>query len=275
MHIVRWPRKRVELTPEARQKLDEFFGTFAGASTPLLLLDYDGTLAGFRVNRFTAQPWAGVRELLKKIQDNGRTRTAVISGRPASEIGLMLALDPPLEVWGLHGAERLYPDGRRELEEASPEVLKALEELRVQLRRDAFGGLFEDKPNAAVMHWRGHTPRQARMIERKTRALFEPMAQLDGLSLLEFESGVELRAGRDKGGAVRAILEETGNGNPVTFVGDDLTDEAAFRAVNEAAGPHLSVMMRREWRETAAEVWLRPPEELRFFLEKWLRTVST
>ena len=263
------------MTPEARQKLDEFFGTFAGASTPLLLLDYDGTLAGFRVNRFTARPWAGVRELLKKIQDNGRTRTAVITGRPASEIGLMLALDPPLEVWGLHGAERLYPDGRRELEEASPEVLKALEELRVQLRRDAFGGLFEDKPNAAVMHWRGHTPRQARMIERKTRALFEPMAQLDGLSLLEFEAGVELRAGRDKGGAVRAILEETGNGNPVTFVGDDLTDEAAFRAVNEAAGPHLSVMMRREWRETAAEVWLRPPEELRFFLEKWLRTVST
>ena len=83
----------------------------------------------------------------------------------------LLGLDPPLEVWGLHGAERLYPDGRRELEEASPEVLKALEELRVQLRRDAFGGLFEDKPNAAVMHWRGHTPRQARMIETQdTRA---------------------------------------------------------------------------------------------------------
>jgi trehalose-phosphatase len=144
----------------------------------------------------------------------------------------------------------------------------------VQLKRDAFGGLFEDKPNAAVMHWRGHTPKQAAMIERKTRALFEPMAQLEGLSLLEFEAGVELRAGRDKGGAVRAILEEAGNENPVTFVGDDLTDEAGFRAVNEATGPHLSVMMRREWRETAAEVWLRPPEDLRFFLNRWLSAVG-
>lgn len=199
---------------------------------------------------------------------------AVITGRPAGEIETMLALDSPLEVWGLHGAERLYPDGRRELQPVSPAVLGALAELRVQLSRDAFGGLFEDKPNAAVMHWRGRTPGQARFIECKTRALFEPLAQLDGLSLLEFEAGLELRAGRDKGGAVKAILEESGSGNPVTFVGDDLTDEVAFRAVNEAEGPHLSVLMRRERRESAAEVWLRPPEELRFFLEKWLKAVS-
>ena len=54
----------------------------------------------------------------------------VITGRPAKEIAPLLrgyppVVDPMLEVWGLHGAERLYPDGRRELEEAPPETQRS------------------------------------------------------------------------------------------------------------------------------------------------------
>lgn len=255
---------------DAKKKLDRFFGALRSPPTALLLLDYDGTMAGFRLDRFKARPWAGVAELLDCIQREGRTRIAVITGRPAEEIPPMLGLDPQPEVWGLHGAERLFPNGRRVLEQPAPAVRRALADLRAQLTRDALGGLFEDKPNAAVMHWRGRTPQQARLIEKKTRALFEPLAKLDGLRLLRFESGLELRAGRDKGGAVEAIIAETAKGTPVTYLGDDLTDEAAFRAVNEAKGPHVSVLMRREPRKTDAEVWLRPPGDLRWFLERWI-----
>jgi trehalose-6-phosphatase len=50
------------------EKIRTFFAGFAGKVTPLLLLDYDGTLAPFRVDRFLARPWAGVRELLTRIQ---------------------------------------------------------------------------------------------------------------------------------------------------------------------------------------------------------------
>ncbi len=181
----------------------------------------------------------------------------------------MLEFERPPEVWGLHGAERLYSNGRRVLEKQAPAVREALEGLRRKLHRDALGGLFEDKPNAAVMHWRGRTPEEARLIERKTRQLFEPMAKRYGLRLLEFSAGLELRAGRDKGGAVREIIRESAEGAPVTYLGDDLTDEAAFVAVNEAKGPHLSVLMRAEKRKTAADVWLRPPEEMRMFLRRW------
>ncbi|MFZ1012146.1 MAG: trehalose-phosphatase, partial [Terracidiphilus sp.] len=218
---------------------------------------------------------AGVRELLGQIQRQGRTRVAVITGRPAEEIPPMLGLDPQPEVWGLHGAERLYPNGRRVLEQSPPAVRRALADLRARLNRDALGGLFEDKPNAAVMHWRGRAPQQARLIEKKTRALFEPLAKLDGLRLLRFESGLELRAGRDKGGAVEAIITEATKGAPVTYLGDDLTDEAAFRAVNEAKGPHVSVLMRREPRKTDADVWLRPPGEMRWFLQRWIEARSS
>jgi len=262
------------LRAETAKKLDRFFGSFADRPRPILLLDYDGTMAGFRLDRFSARPWAGVPRLIHDIQREGSTRIAVVTGRPATEIPAMLALETPVEVWGLHGAERLYPDGRRKLEHASTAALKKLNEVKKQLRQDAFGGLLEDKPNAAVMHWRGQSAQRARLIERKTRALFEPLAEIDGLVLLEFESGIELRAGRDKGGAVKAILAETGSERPVAYLGDDLTDESAFRAVNDTDAPHLSVLMRRERRATAAEIWLRPPEGLRMFLRRWLAALG-
>jgi trehalose 6-phosphate phosphatase len=267
------------VTDEKTSKLEEFFKTFSEKLTPLLLLDYDGTLAPFRVDRSKARPWTGVREAIARIQRQGKTRIVVITGRPAKEIAPLLRgnpplVDPPLEVWGLHGAERLYSDGKRELEQAPADTQRKLDELREHLRHNNLGGQFEDKPNAAVMHWRGASPRTAKFIEVRTRELFEPLSKLEGLTLLEFEGGLELRVGRDKGGAVTALLGEVPQGTPAAYVGDDLTDEVAFTAINRATGPHLSVLMRGEQRETAADIWLRPPSELRAFLKKWVRAVE-
>ena len=266
------------MPPETAEKLETFFAAVRSAPQSILLLDYDGTMSPFRIDRFQARPYAGVRQFLARIQKLGRTRMAVITGRPAGEIAPMLALDIPFEVWGLHGAERIAPDGRRQMEQASPAALATLEQIRAELARNSFGGLIEDKPNAVVMHWRGASPQKARAIERKTRKLFEPVAAIDGLSLLDFEAGVELRVGRDKGGAVEAILadnrETTGRDAPVAYLGDDLTDEPAFRAVNAAPGPRLSVLMRRAPRSTAAAIWLRPPDGLRKFLTGWASAQS-
>jgi trehalose-phosphatase len=182
----------------------------------------------------------------------------------------LLGLETPLEVWGLHGAERLRPDGRRELEQAPAATQAKLEELREHLKHDSLGGLFEDKANGVVMHWRGHSRKKQAEIERRTRELFEPLAQLEGLALLEFDAGLELRVGRNKGGAVEAILAEAGADEPVAYLGDDLSDEAAFQAVNRVGPRGLSALVRRKRRETAAAVWLRPPGELLGFLKRWV-----
>jgi len=80
-----------QVEKQTEKRLNEFFSAVAAAPLSLLLLDYDGTLAGFRVDRFKARPWAGVRELLAKIQQQGRTQIAFVTGRPAEEI-------PPMTV---------------------------------------------------------------------------------------------------------------------------------------------------------------------------------
>jgi trehalose-phosphatase len=267
------------VTEEATKILEEFFRSFTGNTQPLLLLDYDGTLAPFRVDRSRARPYTGVREALARIQKNGRTRIVVISGRPAKEIFPLLRGNPPVlkdpvEVWGLHGAERMFADGRREVEQAPATAQRKLDELREFLRHNNLGGEFEDKPNAAVMHWRGASPRTAKFIEARTRELFEPLAKLEGLTLLQFEGGLELRVGRDKGGAVAEVVSEAPPGTPVAYLGDDITDEAAFRVLNNLDSPHLGVLMRPEPRETAAGLWLKPPSGLRAFLKKWNKALA-
>jgi len=261
--------------PEAAHKLDQFFSAFRAPSSPLLLLDYDGTLAPFRIDRFQARPFAGVRDLLAAIQRQGRTRIAIVTGRPAAEIAPLLPLRPPLEVWGLHGAERLFPDGRRELQQPPPAASQALNDLRAALQLDSLGGLVEDKANGVVMHWRGLSRQQADRVEQRTRQLFEPLARIPGLSLLEFDPGLELRAGRNKGGAVESLLAESPSDAPVAFLGDDLSDEAAFRVVQRLGPRGLTALVRRDWRPTAAELWLQPPTELKSFLARWLHAASS
>jgi trehalose-6-phosphatase len=53
----------------------------------------------------------------------------------------------------------------------------------------------------------------------------------------------------------------------IAYLGDDQADEEAFRALQNRG---LRILVRPEWRETAADVWLRPPEELVDFLFQWL-----
>jgi trehalose-phosphatase len=85
--------------------------------------------------------------------------------------------------------------------------------------------------------------------------------------MLPFEGGIELRAsGHTKANAVHAVLAETNEDCAVAYLGDDVTDEDAFRAVKPRG---LAVLVRPELRKTAADVWLKPPHELASFLQMW------
>src|SRR5919205_3819309 len=95
--------------------LDPFFAVVRRAEKRALLLDYDGTLAPFRVERDEAVPYPGIREILPSLVDAGDTRVVVISGRRAHDLPPLLKLEWLPEIWGTHGWERLLPDGIYEL----------------------------------------------------------------------------------------------------------------------------------------------------------------
>ncbi|HEV2845452.1 MAG TPA: ATP-binding protein, partial [Thermoanaerobaculia bacterium] len=72
----------------------------------------------------------------------------------------------------------------------------------------------------------------------------------------------------DKGRALLWLLDAMGLDRPEIlpfYIGDDITDEDAFRAL---AGRGAGILVSEEPRETAAEYQLRDPEEVRAFLER-------
>lgn len=248
--------------------LDRFFEQLRKAKHAALLLDYDGTLAPFHVNPDRAFPYAGISPLLDAIMQDRHTRVILISGRWTRDLLPLTGLDSTPEIWGSHGWERLFPDGRHETATPDETALRGLAEADTWIEEIiSLGGRTEQKPSGLAIHWRGLREEIILKIRRMVRENWALLAQETGLALHEFDGGMELRVpGRDKGYALKAVLAEMPADTVAAYLGDDRTDEDAFQAIQ---GKGLSVLVRENLRATAADLWLTPPQELIEFLTRW------
>ena len=254
------------LTPSV--DLAAFFVLVRHAPQRVLILDYDGTLAPFHVQPERAVPYPEVAAALQDLVAAGGTRVVIVSGRPAGEVPPLLSIAPRPEIWGSHGWERLMPDGRRVVEQPVSAVRRALAEAESAVRAEMPAEARLEKKLASIaLHWRGLPAHACDELRTKASALWEPIALESAVEILPFDGGLELRAiGCNKQYAVKAVLSETAQGSAIAYLGDDITDEDAFRAVKPRG---IGVLVRTEFRDTAADVWIRPPEELLSFIRPW------
>lgn len=253
--------------------IEEFLDAVAKAPRSALLLDYDGTLAPFSVDRQEAVPYPGVVDRLQQIVDSDRTRLVIVTGRDAREIDPFLRLRPMPEVWGSHGLQRLLPDGTCEMPDIPVRVAEVLDDARRWLGYQGLEHLAEIKPGSIAVHWRALKQAEAAELRGKIIVGWFPIAERAALKLLEFDGGVEMRMpDLDKGDAVQTVLREMGPKVPTAYLGDDVTDERAFRALGSRG---LGVLVRARPRKTAAQIWLKPPEQLLDFLSRWIASIET
>lgn len=250
--------------------LADFFSTVAGAKRRVLMLDYDGTLAPFHINPHDAVPYPGVRERLDAIMGAGHTHVVIVSGRWTRDLVPLLGLKQRPEIWGSHGWELLKANGDYEIsriDEAALKRLVAADDWAAEI--ESKGGRCERKPASLAIHWRGLRPDQVAEIRQTVFENWRVQELHTHLQWHDFDGGIELRApGRDKGDAVHAVLTATGADGAAAYLGDDLTDESAFKAIH---GRGIGVLVRAQYRPTAADFWIRPPEELLTFLADWQR----
>jgi trehalose 6-phosphate phosphatase len=256
------------LKPEAQHHIESFLSLFRQASEALLMLDYDGTLAPFHTERDRAFPYPSVAAALQEIVRDGYTRVVIVSGRDVGDTVPLLGIQPCPEVWGVHGLQRQKADGSLETIPLDSRVLDALGDAGRWLGYQQLQDMAEFKTGSLAVHWRSRSEWEAEEIRGRVVLGWKPIADHTGLDLLEFDGGLEIRAPEaDKGEVVRTLLSETSPQAPVAYLGDDTTDERAFRAIE---GRGLSVLVRPRGRRTAAQLWLKPPEELFDFLTQWL-----
>ena len=205
-----------------------------------------------------------------------RWPVVIVSGRGREDVAAMVGLDR-LAYAGSHGFDIAGAVSgtsvagaqplRLEVGEGIPEKIeRAAERVRRDLEGIA-GVIVEPKRFAVSVHFRLADERDRPRIER---AVDEAIAATPGLRKAHGKMLYELRPDLDwdKGRALLWLLDALGLDRPDVlplYMGDDITDEDGFRAV---AGRGVGILVAEELRETAAEYWLRDPEEAREFLER-------
>lgn len=195
-----------------------------------LFLDLDGTLVAIAEHPDLIQPDAALGPLLKRASARLAGRLAIVSGRSLADLDRHLGDAAPL-AGGVHGAEMR---GARNAD-ADPVAARALAQARLVLATEAGALLVEDKGSAIALHFR-QRPDLGALAGRLAARLADQSG--GSLAVQPGRMVFELKPTRaDKGGVVRAFLAEPHfAGSRPLFVGDDLTDEAGFRAAETAGG---------------------------------------
>lgn len=202
----------------------------------LLCLDYDGTISEITTDPSKAWPLERMRELLRALGGYpSRIAVAIVSGRDLRELTRLLSIDRGLLFAGVHGLEFMDRDGtRRTLFDTRP-FAADLEKVRQWLNRNVpkrAGFLVEDKELALALHYRNADPASARVVCGRFRDFLasEAKSLRAGAGKMVIEA---LPRKASKAHAVRLLCDLVGESFAPVYFGDDVTDEDAFRELEQ------------------------------------------
>jgi trehalose 6-phosphate phosphatase len=180
----------------------------------------------------------GLRSLLADLAGALDGAFAIISGRTLDTLEELFA---PMRVAaaGEHGSVwKLAPDGPRHAIDLSAGLRAVTAACRAVLAR--FPGVrLEEKPNSLVLHFHD----QPSLRDELARSI-GPLCPADsGLALLHARGMLEVKSTHvDKGVALLRFMDHVPfSGRTPVFVGDDVTDEDAFVAINALGGLSVKV----------------------------------
>jgi trehalose-phosphatase len=240
----------------------------AGLRSPLaIFLDYDGTLTPIVNDPAAALLPPAVRAVLERLA--AVCPVGIGSGRDLADVRRLVDVDGLLYS-GSHGFDVDAPmklGGRRQV---GDEYAAALDEAERALHEELDGvpGAFiERKRYAIAIHYRNVDPADVSRVDAGVSLVashFPSLRRTGGKKVFELRPDMAW----DKGSLVRWLLEQlsAASHTPFTplFVGDDVTDEDAFRAI-AADGIGVRVGDARE--STAARYVLADTDAVRVFLE--------
>ena len=203
-----------------------------------LFLDFDGVIAEIAPTPDAVEVPEARARIIDAWRDASGGAVALVSGR---EIDDLRSVFPGYDgaISGGHGAETEMPGGERERAEADIEAARECGDAMEAFAAARPGLLFERKRAGGVLHYR-KDPSLEHAAWSMVEALIEGRA---GLEAQPAKMAVEVKpSGFSKGSVIEALMErEPFRGRTPIYVGDDTTDEAAFRAVNARGGLSIKV----------------------------------
>lgn len=261
--------------PNALTAGDELMTRFDGRQ-PVVFLDYDGTLTPIVAHPDMAVLAPDMRRVLEELA--AITTVAIVSGRDADDVIDKVGVDG-ISYAGSHGFDIRAPGGAAvaagELARFAsflPELDAAEHELREAL--DGVPGRnVERKRFAIAVHYRQVPEDRHADVARAVEEIAprHPTLRVAGGKMIyELRPDIDW----DKGKALAWLLGEMGLDRPDVvplYIGDDVTDEDAFR---EVRGRGIGIVVGREERPSAATYALDDTGEVGVFLSRLAAAVE-
>lgn len=203
-----------------------------------LFLDFDGTLVEIAPSPADVDVDRRLPAALDTLRHSLGGALALVSGRPISFLDS--ALDPyRFDTAALHGAEIRLGGDVHSRAAVPAEMRSALRDL-VRFANSHVGIIVEDKHISVAMHWR-LAPQLADEALDLLRAVASRMGP--GVRLQEGKSVAEIvPASASKGAAISQLMQlPPYAGRRPVFIGDDVTDEHGFAAVNALGGLSIRI----------------------------------
>jgi len=238
---------------------------------PAIFLDYDGTLTPIVSHPEKALLSDSMREALQALVM--QAPVAILSGRDLDDVRQRVNIDRIVYA-GSHGFDIAGPRGlrRQEATELLPALDVAEKELWEKLAGIA-GALLGRKRFSIAAHYRNVNESDVPKVERavsEVAARHRELRKMDGKKVYELLPDIDW----DKGKAVLWLLENLGferaKVRPI-YIGDDRTDEDAFRALRQRG---VGILVSEQPQPTAASYSLKDPTEVERFLRELVATLT-
>ena len=232
-----------------------------------LFVDYDGTLTPVADRPELAKLDDSMRQILERLSKV--TSLTIITGRDIHNVKRFVQL-PELIYAGNHGLEIEGPGGINFQYEHEGDYLKMLGQVMLECQQrlaSAFEGIqIELKKFTIAVHYRYVAEAEIKLFMSKIQEIVQRYSRLKlgyGKKVIEFRPNIDW----DKGKAMQWIAEKLNLNHPDFFhiyVGDDITDEDAFRALPDTG---MGILVSNHDQETYADFRLADTSEVKIFFE--------
>jgi alpha,alpha-trehalase len=253
--------------PSAFLKQSKFHSIVAG-KTPVLFLDYDGTLSPIVKHPEDAQLSKEMKEVLEQCAE--KFTVAIVSGRDMDDVKSKVAIENLIYA-GSHGFRISGPNGLYMEHEKSEEILQQLDQIEKELNKSLNNivGLQIDRKRYAVgIHYRNSEESELPKIMKIVDDLLKRFPEFKkggGKKIVEIKPIVDWH----KGKAINWIMKNLRfSGNPdmvPIYLGDDVTDEDAFRTLSDKG---IGILVGFHDQPTAAKYSLKNVYQVRLFLQE-------
>lgn len=224
---------------------NEIRDAYDRAQSRLILLDYDGTLVGFKKQIDQASPDRDLYQLLNKLTTDAKNCTTIISGRNHETLEKWFG-DRNLTLIAEHGAWKKHI-GQEWLQKSD---LSNLWKEEVHQLMDAFcdrtpGAFVEEKSYSLVWHYRKVQKGLGALRANELMDNLRFMITAYGLQLLNGHKVIEVKNSEVNKGKATLNLTNKNDYDFILAIGDDYTDEDIFKVLPEDAhtirvGKHMS-----------------------------------